>query len=292
MKAYLEKIPMGTSSLFLFERRDESFPFDWHYHPEFELTLIVDSHGHRFVADSSADYGPGDFVLLGPNLPHSWRSDNGAQAGRPVHTAVVAQFRPDFLGPNFFELDEMAPIARLLKSADSGLGFGHTAAGRDAAKRFVQLSSLPPTRRVILLLSILCDLANDPGAQRLSTGHVLPLCRPDDQERINVLCRQLERSFKEEVDFKALARLVHMDQASLCRFFKRATGRTLTTYVTELRVAAAARLLIETDLSLLDISFKVGFGNYSNFNRQFKKVRGITPKYVRRRFHAAESPPH
>jgi len=289
MKAYFEKIPMGTSSLFLFERRDESFPFDWHYHPEFELTLIVDSSGRRFVADSSANYGPGDFVLLGPNLPHSWRSDAAASDLSPMHTAVVAQFRPDFLGQGFFELNEMAPIARLLKSAGSGLGFGHTAAGRDAAAKFTQLSSLRPARRIILLLSILCDLANDPGAQRLSTGQVLPLCRPDDQERINVLCGQLERSFNEEVDFKALARLIHMDQASLCRFFKRATGRTLTTYVTELRVAAAARLLIETNLSLLEISFQVGFGNYSNFNRQFKKVRGVTPNYVRRQFRVAET---
>jgi AraC-like DNA-binding protein len=75
-----------------------------------------------------------------------------------------------------------------------------------------------------------------------------------------------------------------MDQASLCRFFKRDTGRTLTAYITERRVAAAAQLLIETNLSLLEISYRVGFGNYSNFNRQFKKIRGLTPKFVRQQF--------
>jgi transcriptional regulator GlxA family with amidase domain len=91
-------------------------------------------------------------------------------------------------------------------------------------------------------------------------------------------------SFTQDVDFKALARLIHMDQASLCRFFKRATGRTLTAYVTELRIAAAAQLLIETDLSLLEISLQVGFGNYSNFNRQFKRIRGFTPKFIRQQF--------
>jgi len=75
-----------------------------------------------------------------------------------------------------------------------------------------------------------------------------------------------------------------MDQASLCRFFKRATGRTMTTYVNELRVGAAAQLLTETDLSILEIAFKVGFGNYSNFNRQFKRIKGYGPRTLRQQF--------
>jgi AraC-like DNA-binding protein len=247
--------------------------------------LILDSNGRRFVADTSADYGPGDLVLLGPNVPHSWRSDNGA-ASRTVHTAVVVQFRHEFLGSDFFELQEMAQVERLLTTSASGLAFGHTAKGKQAAEGLMSLVTLAPARRLVSLLSILCDLAEARDAERLSAGNAFPMCRPDDQDRINILCRRLESSFHQETDFKALARLIHMDQASLCRFFKRATGRTLTAYITERRVAAAAQLLIETNLSLLEISYQVGFGNYSNFNRQFKKIRGLTPKFVRQQFQA------
>jgi transcriptional regulator GlxA family with amidase domain len=75
-----------------------------------------------------------------------------------------------------------------------------------------------------------------------------------------------------------------MDQTSLCRFFKRATGRTMTEYLNELRVGAAAQLLINTDESILDIGFRVGFGNYSNFNRQFKRIKGYGPGTLRRQF--------
>src|SRR5260370_39848423 len=71
---YFEKIAAGPSSFVAYERSDPAFPFYWHYHPEYELTLIVDSHGQRLVGDSIDDYGSGDLVLLGPNLPHSWRS--------------------------------------------------------------------------------------------------------------------------------------------------------------------------------------------------------------------------
>ncbi len=66
--------------------------------------------------------------------------------------------------------------------------------------------------------------------------------------------------------------------------FKRATGRTITAYLNELRVGAAAQLLINTDESILEIAFRVGFGNYSNFNRQFKRIKGFGPRMLRRQF--------
>ena len=51
----------------------------------------------------------------------------------------------------------------------------------------------------------------------------------------------------------------------------------MTTYVNQLRIGAATQLLMNSDLSVLEIGFRVGFGNYSNFNRQFKRIKGVTP---------------
>ena len=58
----------------------------------------------------------------------------------------------------------------------------------------------------------------------------------------------------------------------------------MTAYVNEMRVGAAAQLLTDTGLSILEIGFKVGFGNYSNFNRQFKRIKGYGPRMLRRQF--------
>jgi transcriptional regulator GlxA family with amidase domain len=138
----------------------------------------------------------------------------------------------------------------------------------------------------LTLLSILVDLAAEPAAERLSTGTIQPAYALEHQHRIEIVCDHLRSQFAEDIDYAYLAREVHMDLASLCRLFKRATGRTMTTYVNELRVSSAARLLQETELSLLEVGLRSGFKNYSNFNRQFKKLKGFGPRTLRREFQA------
>jgi AraC-like DNA-binding protein len=290
MKPHFEKIASGPSSFVAFERNDPEFPFYWHYHPEFELTLIINSRGQRLVGDGIADYGPGDLVLLGPNVPHSWRSGPVKANNAESHRAVVVQFRPDFLGERFFELEEMSPVAHLLRRSSNGLAFGDTETGRKAAKSIARLPLQSPAKRLATLLSVLIDLADEGDARVLSTLKVKPICRVADQHRIDEICHYLNENFEEEIEFARLSKRFHMDQASLCRFFKRATGRTMTAYLNELRVGAAAQLLINTDESILDIGFRVGFGNYSNFNRQFKRIKGFGPRTLRRQFTPGSSP--
>ncbi len=127
-------------------------------------------------------------------------------------------------------------------------------------------------------------------ARVLSTDFSRPICRIEDQERVEVICSYLKEHFDQEIDYPAVARKVRMDQPSLCRFFKRATGNTMTAYVNGLRVGVATQMLTETDRSILDIGFSVGFGNYSNFVRQFKKIKGHGPRTLRRQFFSTGEP--
>jgi AraC-like DNA-binding protein len=284
VKPYFEKIVSGQSSFLTYERRDPEFPFYWHYHPEYELTLILESNGQRLVGEGIADYGPGDLVLLGPNLPHSWRSGPVKSESVEVHRAVIVQFREDFLGPHFFDLKEMEAVAPLLRRSSNGLAFGHTKTGRKVSQYIAEIPSLSPARRLVMLLSVLDELSNENHAQVLSAMKVRPICRLADQQRIDTICLYLNDHFREGIDFSAFSDRFHMDQACLCRFFKRATGRTMTEYLNELRISAAAQLLVTTDKSIAEICFHVGFGNYSNFNRQFNRIKGLSPRSLRRRF--------
>ena len=95
MKPIFEKVVVPTgASWTLFHRRLPAFPFEWHYHPEYELTFTLNSLGQRYIGDHIAPYGDGDLALVGPNLPHTWQSARPIDAGAP-HVAIVMWFTPE-----------------------------------------------------------------------------------------------------------------------------------------------------------------------------------------------------
>lgn len=239
------------------------------------------------VGDGICDYHPGDLALLGPNLPHSYRSWPSDSVSSKQHRAIVIQFREECFGDHFFELPELKSVSQMFQRSTIGLIFGDTETGRRVAGALQRIPQLPPAQRLVSLLSVLVELAAEPAAKAISTETLLPLCNVEDQRRIDRVCSYLHQNVDQEIDFTELARAAHMTQAALCRFFRRATGRTMTTYVNQLRIGAAAQLLANSDLSVLEIGFRVGFGNYSNFNRHFKRIKGVSPQSLRREFHEA-----
>lgn len=284
MKAHYEIVPSSQPGFFAYKRTGHQFPFNWHFHPEYELTLIEEGYGQRFVGNHIGDYGPGDLVLLGPNLPHTWRSIRASKRSTGGHSALVVQFRVEHLGEDFLALGEMQPVNQLFARSRSGLHFGDAEAVRKVGRQLRQLLRLSGGRRTLSLLSVLLDLSVTPEASELSSGSVRPLCKIEEKRRMNKICLFLSRHSSEIVDYDALAQLVGMERASLCRFFKRASGRTMGEYVNEIRLSEAVRLLSGSERSLLDISQHVGFQNYANFCRQFKRSKGFSARTIRQQF--------
>ena len=68
----------------------------------------------------------------------------------------------------------------------------------------------------------------------------------------------------------------------ILRWFKKMTGDSFASYINDRRLANAAEALRRTDDKILSVSQDAGFSNLSNFNRQFKKRYGITPKEYRK----------
>src|SRR4051794_34325591 len=124
MQAKFESIVAEADHSFVYRRFHlKAFPFLWHFHPELELTLICEGSGRRFVGDHIGEFGPGDLVFLGKDLPHTWYSQPAEKSSRQKARSVVIQFNEKFLGERFFETPEMSTVRGLFKRGTRGLQF-------------------------------------------------------------------------------------------------------------------------------------------------------------------------
>jgi transcriptional regulator GlxA family with amidase domain len=78
------------------------------------------------------------------------------------------------------------------------------------------------------------------------------------------------------------AAIAGMTQSTFSRFFKKNTGANFVDYSRKLRIGRACKLLSDTRRPVTDICFEVGYANISNFNRHFRKERGVTPSQYKR----------
>jgi len=280
VKAILEKVshPQGRSFA-LFDFNSQRFQCPFHYHPELELTLIISSSGQRYVGDHVGRFAPGDLVLMGADLPHMYINDE--KFSGPAHSIVV-QFLPDCLGAQFFQCGEMKAIRHLVERSRVGLSF-HGRTRDKVASLLEQLGGIDDLPRLVAFLNILEILAQSKECRLLASPSYSPSLALYQGERINRVGELISRKFRDGVTQSEAARMARMSVPSFSRFFRRAANKTFRSFLNEVRIGHASQMLLETDRTVAEVCYDSGFANLSNFNRQFLKLRKVSPRDYRKK---------
>src|ERR1700730_3947385 len=114
MKAHYKPIPSVESNLFkaVMQEDHKEFDYPWHYHPEYELTYILQSHGVRYVGNSIENFFEDDMVLVGSNLPHCWINTPDQKHSAK---AIVIYLKEEFVNETWMQSCEFERIRRLLE---------------------------------------------------------------------------------------------------------------------------------------------------------------------------------
>jgi AraC-like DNA-binding protein len=286
MKATYQKILLSEGSSFLATRLIlPRFHSEYHFHPEYELKYVIESKGKRFVGDTIENFQEGDLILLGPNIPHYWKSDDiHDQSDQMQAKAVVVLFSDDFLGKNFFDIQEMIPIQELLKKSQAGLVFPD-AINSQIPGLLEEVTKAKGPMRIILMLEILADLAKSESRQLLteeySSGTPFLDANSPSFVRLQKVHHYVIKNFHYPLQIEDIAQIANMTPHAFCKYFKKSTKKTFMTFLNELRVCHARKLLIENRIPISQICVESGFNNISNFNRQFKTGTTMTPSDFR-----------
>jgi AraC-like DNA-binding protein len=278
MKPVLEYLPRNSGESFVTKFFDYSYyPTPWHFHPEYELVLVTESTGKRFIGDHISDFAPGDLALIGPYLPHTYRNDQqyfDERSGLRARSIVV-HFREDSFGNNFLNIPESQKIGNLLSRSTKGLAVtGQT--NTLVSEKLYNLINAKGFSRWLLLLDILNILADSKDISFIC-NNVITGQNPSETARMNKIIDFVIKNFNREILLSEAADLANMAENSFSRYFSQRTRKSFTGFVNEVRLNHASKLLIATSKSITEICTECGFNNLSNFNRQFRRVYQKNP---------------
>jgi AraC-like DNA-binding protein len=283
----LEVIQTPLERTFRVYAHDYPFAYSgWHHHPEYELHLIRRSSGHFYVGTYAGEFGPGNLVMTGPNLPHMWVSSANDRDvdGRIVGRDVVLQLSAGFAERCVAGFSDCAGLAGLLEASRAGIEFS-AAASVEGAERIEALLTADGFERMALFFILLRILEEDRGRKSLSLKGADHECaQPKRLERILAyIAQNFNRS---DLSCREVAEVEGMGLPAFSRLFERHIKCTCVEYINHLRIYKACQLLAETEYQITTIGLEVGYDTLSTFNRNFRRLIGRTPSAFRagRRF--------
>ncbi|SEN75494.1 transcriptional regulator, AraC family [bacterium A37T11] len=286
MKPLFHKVPTQLQSSFSI-RHDvqNNFGSIWHYHPELELHHVIHGEGVRFIGDNISNFSSGEIILIGSNLPHTWRCNEEylLRESGGLAEAIVIHFLPQCLGRDFLDLPEAYRVSPMFDKAKKGLVLkGETRRKlsglmRDAVGAF-------DMDRLIIFLSILKILAETDEYDSITSAYAFNQSSECDVRRLNRISTYTLTHYKKDITLEEISSISNLSVTSFCRYFKMMTNKTYYDFLIEIRISHACRMLVEDKLPTEMICFECGFNNVSNFYRHFKKVKFITPLNYKRKY--------
>ncbi|MEO5681517.1 MAG: AraC family transcriptional regulator [Chitinophagaceae bacterium] len=279
MKPLIEKLPLTEDTSFLAKTFcTPHFEVPWHQHAEYELILFTAGEGASFIGNYVGDFKTGDIFFLGSNLPHTFQ-----KADRDLFTsAVVVQFKEDFWGNDFMQLPESRQIKNLFEISVQGLKINE-ACRQQLATMIKLLEKAKGFGRIISLCNCLLLIAQQQEFTTLSTQEIKAFSSKN-KERIDKILQYTIDYFQEPVTLQDVARNAAMSVPAFCSYFKKSTKKTYIDFLNEVRVGYACKQLIDTQNTIASICYDSGFNTLANFNKQFLKVKKLTPSGYRKTF--------
>ena len=283
-RSFIEITRLSEKDCFyIVERHKTEFTYPIHQHKEFELNFIERGKGvRRIVGDSVEEIGDYELVLLGgEDLEHVW--EQGSCTSKDIREITV-HFSGDIFGEGLLSKNQFASINRMLQRADHGLSFSIGTIMKvysvldtiaDASERFVQF---------LKFMYILYELSVADDARVLASSSFSHAERETESRRVQKVKEYVNDHYSEPLKLSDIADLVGMSPVAFSRFFRHRTGRTLSDYITDIRLGYAARMLVDSSRNISEICYECGFNNLSNFNRTFKAKRNYTPREFRAMF--------
>jgi MFS transporter, FHS family, L-fucose permease len=98
-----------------------------------------------------------------------------------------------------------------------------------------------------------------------------------ESERINAIYQYSLANYKKKISIEEISAVANLSPNSFCRYFKSKTRKTYSTFILEIRIGVACKLLVDNRMSVKQVCYESGFNNFASFHKYFKAITHKTP---------------
>ncbi len=262
-------------------RKDHPLKMTFHSHPHYEIFFFHSGRCNYVIGPNVYSLLPGDLILMHGMTLHTPNPDT-----RVPYVRSMIHFQPEFLH-EFMNRKYIAPLLRPFEELRNYRM--QTGARKDEVERLLAdmaaLQDSPEERayerfllRFIDLLYVVGELCRSPMAADAVDG-----ARPEREHHVQRVIDFIESHYAEDVSMEDVERELHVSRHYLARVFKAWTGWTVFQFLYQRRINQAKTLFfIDGELSVSEVSERVGFKHLSHFSRVFKQWEGCAPEQYKR----------
>ncbi|MGA2406223.1 MAG: AraC family transcriptional regulator [Bacteroidales bacterium] len=254
----------------------------WHFHPEYELVLNIKSNGTRIIGDSVELFDQYDMVFIAGNIPHSWnyyRQNNTL----PDNHGIIVNFKLESIGDALLSQHEMRCLKELLNEAERGIVFS-IEDSKKAENYLIQMINNKGIDKMIDFFNIIKILCSSEKRAFLCSENYKLVFDERGNKRMSDVYTYIRENYFKPIPLEKIAKIAKMSPFAFSRYFKKNCGAGFIEYLNRVRTNKACYLLRETEYQVHDIARECGFASISNFNKQFRKSEGISPRDYRAQF--------
>lgn len=244
---------------------------EMHTHPMHELYFLVSGQRRYFLGHSIYDVYPGNLVIIPRTHLHKTSSPTGKGYDRYVvyfHDEDV-QDLITLLGRGTYDdlmqdccLQFSADVCRQLQQL-----LEQMYAERKEQREFAAAFYATHLRSLLLTA--------------LRHGKRRSPCAGETADKIQEVARYISENYHQPLTLHDCAQLAYMEDTYFSKQFKRLTGFGFQEYLTQIRIRAAELLLLQTELSVSQISEACGFSSSNYFGDAFRRSTGLSPSAYR-----------
>lgn len=271
------------------EFEEQSFHFDHvkifreeqitlHEQKTWELSYVITGSGTRIIGGTIESFSPNEIIFIPPNIPHCWSFDklDTDKSGKIENITIT--FSNQFLENLMITFPELANNIKKIKQNNGAISFkGDT---------LIQLQHLLTSmitqseiERISSLIKVL-ELISSPENTNAVGKRII---EDRKTKRMQKILLHIMNNYQNTITLEEMAKLMDLDKSSFCVFFKKMTGKTFFSYLTEYRIESSCQMIIKTNMTIAEICFASGFKDIPYYNRVFKKIKNYTPTEYRKK---------